>query len=568
MTHLQLLRLGTLLLGAGLVAACSDTGSRSDGISVTLKAQPVGTPHAHDDSHAKHSNPDYVTFRRSDGVKVDLQLGLLNLVPVELQRCEATVAQRLQPLLDALNPVGAAQAHAGHGGEAPEGAVNVVATEPTGLGTLVASAGTYCGVVVELQPGAAAKHGDGLDTGLEGVSVNVSPCYYPTTAGLSDAEAAAVTEHACIQAKAGAAARRVTLPFAEPVPLGAEDMALEITIATRYEEWFENVDFDALANSAGQQALLVDNIVASLQAHGDDEQLVNLAFALRVNGHEAVCGAAYQGLGNTAQPLRMEGFRFYASKLTLENASGTVPVRLAAKPNGTVYQDAERNLALIGHAQGCDSPARLRNLTLTGSAPRGEYDRLCFDLGVPFELNHSDVATAPSPLNVTGMSWSWLSGRVFLRFDAKVPGGDGGGGGHGHGKHEGEDHGGGDGSDGTGTDAELTQNFFVHLGSTGCSNGTGDFGAPPDAACTYPNRPRICLDYAPVAAGHPVIADIAPVIGELDITVNTQDTAPGCMSFPGDPECVTILPQLNLDFALSPNELIPRRDQSLFSVGP
>ena len=134
MTHLQLLRLGTLLLGAGLVAACSDTGSRSDGISVTLKAQPVGTPHAHDDSHAKHSNPDYVTFRRSDGVKVDLQLGLLNLVPVELQRCEATVAQRLQPLLDALNPVGAAQAHAGHGGEAPEGAVNVVSTEPTGLG--------------------------------------------------------------------------------------------------------------------------------------------------------------------------------------------------------------------------------------------------------------------------------------------------------------------------------------------------------------------------------------------------------------------------------------------------
>ena len=270
--HIPLAALLLLLLGA-----CDSTGSRSDGIEVAIKALPIGAAHDHDDGHharqatAKHSSDSYVTFRRGDGMKIDLQLGLVNLVPVELQRCDS-LAARLRRGLAPLSPLASAYAHAGHDGEAPEAAISVVEGQETSLGTLIAGAGRYCGLVVELRPGtAAAKHGGGLDTTLDGVAVNVAPCYYPTTVGMSDEEAAAVTAHSCIQAKAQRATRRLTLPFADAVVLDAANMDLNVTVATHYEEWFEDIDFAALKDDAAQQARLADNVVASLQAWTDRE---------------------------------------------------------------------------------------------------------------------------------------------------------------------------------------------------------------------------------------------------------------------------------------------------------
>ena len=40
------------------------------------------------------------------------------------------------------------------------------------------------------------------------------------------------------------------------------------------------------------------------------------------------------------------------------------------------------------------------NAQVVGTVPEGDYTGLTFDLGVPFELNHIDASTAPSPLNV------------------------------------------------------------------------------------------------------------------------------------------------------------------------
>jgi hypothetical protein len=260
-----------------VLAACDSTGSRSDGIEVAVKAVPVGAAHDHDDGHhakqvsAKHSNDSYVTFRRGDGMKIDLQLGLINLVPVELQRCDSLTA-RLRRGLAPLSPLSGAYAHAGHDGEAPEGAISVVGGHQTSLGTLIAGPGRYCGIVVELRPGTAAgKHGGGLDTTLNGVAVNVAPCYYPTTVGLSDEEAATVTAHSCIQARAQRATRRLTLSFPAPAVLDAANLDLNVTVATHYEEWFEDIEFAALANDEMQQAVLADNVVASLQAWTDRE---------------------------------------------------------------------------------------------------------------------------------------------------------------------------------------------------------------------------------------------------------------------------------------------------------
>lgn len=509
-----------LVASLGLMAGCSSSGSSEEGIAVRMTALPLGKAHPH--AEAKHSAPSFHTFRRTDGMKIDLQLGLLNLVPVGLEPCAVPVAQRLLETLAPFAPLGTAYAHAGHAGEPPAGAFSVLAVDGTGLGSLSAMPGEYCGVVLELQPVATAqaKHGGELDTSLDGHAVSVSPCYYETTVGMSDADAEAVTAHSCLNppAKLGTQPRTFTVAFAEPVLLDAQNRSLDLRLIVRYEEWFDGVDLPTLASSSAEQSRVLDNIEGSLQALTGEQTLLNLAFDLRVDDAEVVCGATYDGLGvGAVQQARLEGLRFYASDFALEPTDGAAqPVALGVPADGTVFQDDSHGVALLGQVNGCDAAEPVVKRSLTGTAPAGDYARMCFTLGVPFALNHSDLATAPSPLNNSAMSWAWLSGRIGFRLDTVA--------------------------NPNGTPA----NYFVHLGSTGCSNGGAGHGTPPAEACTQPNRPRICLDYAGIAAGQPVVVDVANLLQDADIGVNTPSTAPGCMSAPNDPECTTVLPRLGV----------------------
>lgn len=524
----------TVAASALMLQACSD-GTSEPGIEAHIKAEPM--------SAGAHADGPTISFRRSDGMRIDLQLGLVNLVPVELAPC-ANTAARLKTLTDALNPIGTATAHGDSGGEAPAGAIDAAAAAGTefDLGSLLARPGTYCGLVVELQPGTDsghdAKHGGTLDTSLDGVAVNVAPCYYPGTVGLSDQDAAAVTAHACIQAKAAPLAKTVTLPFAAPVTLDGRHRMLTLSVAARYEEWFDGIDMTRLATDSTEQDRLAGNIAAALHVRTGEEQNVRLAFDIRVNGSQAMCGGVYDGVGSGAQQdYELRDFRFYVSDLHLHGSDGTVPLRLAARADGTVYQDASHGVALLGLVQGCDAPTTVRVLDIAGTAASGDYDELCFSLGLPFALNHLDAATAPSPLSSTAMAWSWLSGRKFVRVD------------------------------GIGDADGARRNFFVHLGSTGCTNGSGTSSAPPDGVCGQPNLAEVCLDYATIKGGARIVADIAPVLAEVDITTNTDGTAPGCMSGGSDPECVTVLPRFGLDFLYN-GELLPRQAQQFFAVVP
>lgn len=247
------INLGAGVAGAVLLAlaACSDDGSVETGIEATLAAMPV----------ASRVNPasqaGLKRFRRNDGMVIELQLGLVNLVPVSLERCPDELAAAGRWLRQ-LSPLGQAVAHAGHSGEAPEGALDALAVDASTieLGSLTASAGTYCGLRIELQPGTAAtKSGDEphdgeLMTGLDGVGLNVSPCYYPSTVGLSDAEALAVSEHACVQATTVTEPVAVSLPFSAPLTLDADRRSVALTVVSRYEEWFDGIDLSVLESSS------------------------------------------------------------------------------------------------------------------------------------------------------------------------------------------------------------------------------------------------------------------------------------------------------------------------------
>ncbi|CCQ09215.1 hypothetical protein PALB_520 [Pseudoalteromonas luteoviolacea B = ATCC 29581] len=77
---------------------------------------------------------------------------------------------------------------------------------------------------------------------------------------------------------------------------------------------------------------------------------------------------------------------------------------------------------------------------------------LSFTLGVPFDVNHFNPLTQPSPLNVPEMFWTWQQGHKFLRLDVA---------------HE-------DGG------------WEFHLGSIGCQSAS--VMRAPKASCSSPNR--------------------------------------------------------------------------------
>ena len=77
---------------------------------------------------------------------------------------------------------------------------------------------------------------------------------------------------------------------------------------------------------------------------------------------------------------------------------------------------------------------------------------LAFSLGVPFDDNHQNPLTQPSPLNLPSMFWSWRSGHKFFRVDL----------------------------------VDKKHNWVFHLGSVGCIAASAM--RSPQTECVQPNR--------------------------------------------------------------------------------
>jgi len=241
---------------------------------------------------------------------------------------------------------------------------------------------------------------------------------------------------------------------------------------------------------------------------------VAIPFAGRVAGQPFACGQSYAGIGATASAYVGIDFRFFVHDVKLVTAGGDVPLALDVNE----FQSAD-GIALLDFetgGAGCQMGTTGTHTMLTGTVPFGTtYTGVKFTVGVPFAKNHLDATTATAPLNVPAMYWAWSSGYKFVKIDGTA--GVGGPG------------------------------FNVHLGSTGCA-ATGQ--TPPTAPCTSPNTFAVDVGFVPGEST--IVADIGPVLTNVDITVNTAMTAPGCMSFPGDPECNTILPKLGLPYGSAP----------------
>lgn len=271
--------------------------------------------------------------------------------------------------------------------------------------------------------------------------------------------------------------------------------------------------------------LLTSLILSSVTACNDDDddndspQAVTIDFRASVNGSPFVCGQTYPKVGTsngaTENSYKIDDFRLFIQDIYLSKGEGS-QVALTLNQDDTWQY---KTMALLDFENGCLNGTTETNTQIHGQLPAGErlndYTGLCFKVGLPFEENHADPGQAPSPLNASGMLWSWTTGRKFLRID------------------------------GTGDPGGLNQSFHLHLGSTGCRDSSGT-GGTPDGPCIYTNQPEICLPYK--AHQQVVVADIGHVLAQSNVAVNTPDTAAGCMSGRSDPECIPIFPRLGLDF--------------------
>ncbi len=275
--------------------------------------------------------------------------------------------------------------------------------------------------------------------------------------------------------------------------------------------------------------------------NGSGTMNVEIPFAGLVGSTEFACGTTYDGIGTGAtagkKQLRPSDFRFYVSNVHLLDADGD-------EISVDLDQDGEwqyQNVALLDFEDGttapCDSGTTGMNSKVTGTVPAGDYTGICFDLGIPFDLNHVDVESldTPSPLNVTAMDWGWQFGHKFVRIDGKADP-DGG-----------------------------NSSFFVHLGSTGCTDSGGT--TAPDAACSQTNIAHVCFDDFLTDGHHRIAADIESLLADTDISVNVNG-APGCMSGTNDDECTTIMPRFDLDFTYNGENdpAISFKEQAFFRV--
>lgn len=236
---------------------------------------------------------------------------------------------------------------------------------------------------------------------------------------------------------------------------------------------------------------------------------LTLQFEARVGAQPFSCGDTYTGLGTASTGLKLADFRFYLHDIRLhESGGGDVPVEL---DQDGLWQ--YQNLALLDFEDktgSCSNGTSETNKAVHVTVPAGTYDGISFKLGVPFELNHGDAASAPSPLNLSGLFWGWNGGYKFLRIDG-VPASAGG------------------------------TPFNVHLGSTGCVGGNSV------TSCSRPNVPEITLSGFDPTSGK-IVVDYAALVAGSDLSKNGGG-APGCLSDKADPECAAVFERLGIDIA-------------------
>lgn len=275
------------LVMAGLSLALSGCGS--EGLIVEGITAQVAAVHYQAREQAaltaKHSEAPTKTLHRSDGMRIDLQGGLLALRAIGLQSCHGSALALGGRMLDWLIPAAHAHGAAGDGLLSILDVVEPADGETTGLGEIPVAPGDYCGIELELAsltalpPEQGDHHAADEDSGevsarqaLVGHAVLVRPCYYPYTAGepatpLPADSGDLLNVHECVEARHAGPARRFVVNFVDAVSV-AHQRALSLDMGVAYDRWFDDIAMDQLASDPREMDRLLDNVVAAISVRG------------------------------------------------------------------------------------------------------------------------------------------------------------------------------------------------------------------------------------------------------------------------------------------------------------
>ena len=234
-------------------------------------------------------------------------------------------------------------------------------------------------------------------------------------------------------------------------------------------------------------------------------QPLTISFRGAVGSSDFACGQSYPGLGTAATQVQPADFRLYVHDVRLVDSTGAeLPLTLDPDP---LWQ--YQNVALLdfeNKVAPCAGTAAT-NLVVHGQAAAGSggYHGLRFRLGVPAELNHGNQATAPAPLNFSGLFWTWQDGYKFLRTEGQSAGG--------------------------------TSTFMMHLGSTGCQRDPSG-----QTQCANLNTPQIDLTAFDPQTNR-VAVDLAALLAGSDLSTDAM-----CQSEPASSVCSPLFQRLGVPF--------------------
>lgn len=258
-----------------------------------------------------------------------------------------------------------------------------------------------------------------------------------------------------------------------------------------------------------------------------EPQNVVLDFRAVVDGAPFACGQRYEGIGTSSAAFEPLDFRMYLHGFELIGGSGE---RVPVDPvDDQRWQRDGFALVDFEDATGaCDtgSPLTYTTVELVNDT-LVDVTGVAFDIGVPEETNHLDAATAPPPLNEPGMWWSWRGGYKYIRADVLTDAGE---------------------------------PFFFHLGGTGCDGSVAE-----GFDCGFGNVPRVELTKLD-PRNEQIVVDLARLYDDVDILAPVDyavDSVPGCMAFPGDPECPSMFDVLGLEFE---SGSVSGVEQTMFAV--
>ncbi|EKO05813.1 MULTISPECIES: MbnP family copper-binding protein [Leptospira] len=263
-----------------------------------------------------------------------------------------------------------------------------------------------------------------------------------------------------------------------------------LSLATLYSIGNQGIQFSAYAGS--------QKLECGQTLRGHSRSLETISFI--PNAHIA-----------ESTTFQLRDFRLFVHGVTLiQNSGEETPLTL--NQDGKFQLDDLALLDFENKTGKCNGTTETNNVVSAFVTP-GTYKGIKFILGVPENKNHLDANNQPSPLNSTGMFWSWTSGFKFLKLDFET--------------------------------AETgSTGSAVHIGSANCT------GSGSSSTCARINRIPVTL--TPEGGFNPatqeIKIDIQALLNGTDLTANQYASL--CMSgLTGitSTGCPIIFPNIGLD---------------------